>query len=391
MRRLSLGAALVVGAPGLGFAQDTATVQDIVGFLVTNQGVQTNDFDRDRAAADATRSTLTRALLAAIATVPVSSSSGGFVYRLNPALGTVERASDTFGPFFVERALTSGRGQASIGFTFQYASFESLDGNDLADGSFITTANQFTDEPEPFDIERLTLQLSTRTATFFGNVGLTDRIDIGGVVPLVRLDVRGSRVNSYRGSDLLQARAEANTYGLGDIAVRTKVRLTGDTPGAVAAGVEVRLPTGREEDLLGAGETALRFLGMASAETGPANVYGNVAFGVGGIGREISYSGALAVAATNRVTIVGEILARHLEGMQRVTAVAEPHPRIRNVSTVRLLPAGEEETSVFAVTGVKVNVGSTWLLHAHVLIPLSDSGLTAKVTPTIALDYSFTR
>lgn len=372
-------------------AQSATTVQDIIGFLVTNQGVQTNDFDRDRAAADATRDTLTKALLSAIATVPVGSSSGGFVYRLNEALGTVERASETFGPFYVERALTSGRGQASVGFTFTYASFQSLDGNELTNGTFVTTANQFTDEPAPFDVETLTLKLSTRTATFFGNVGLTDRVDVSGAVPFVRLDVSGSRVNTYRGNALLQARAEANTMGLGDIALRTKVRLTGDGPGAAAAGFEVRLPTGREEDLLGAGETAYRLLGMASAETGPANVYGNVAFGFGGIGRDLSYSGAVAVAPSTRVTLVGELLARHLSGLQRITSVSQPHPRIRNVSTVRLVPEGEEETSIFAVAGVKVNVGATWLLHAHVLMPIGDSGLTTRITPTIALDYSFTR
>src|SRR3954471_20094628 len=118
-----------------------ATVQDIVRFLVTNQGVVTSDFDKDRAAAEATRVTLSNALLASISTVPVSSSSSGFSYRMNPALGTVERASQTFGPLYVERALTAGAGQASIGFTMQYANFSSLDGNDLKNGSFITVAN----------------------------------------------------------------------------------------------------------------------------------------------------------------------------------------------------------------------------------------------------------
>src|SRR3954471_21821334 len=122
------------------------TVQDIVTFLVTNQGVATSDFDKDRAAAEATRVTLSNALLASIATVPVSSSSSGFSYRLNPTLGTVERASQTFGPLYVERALTAGAGQASIGFNMQYSKFTSLDGNDLRNGTLVTTANKFRDE-----------------------------------------------------------------------------------------------------------------------------------------------------------------------------------------------------------------------------------------------------
>ena len=215
-RTLLIAAAAVLLASASAVAQTTAagsktTVQDIVEFLVLNQGVQTGDFDNDLAAAEATRATITRALLASVATTPVSSSSGGFTYRLNPSLGTPERASDTFGPLYLERALTSGAGQASLGFTYQYASFHSLDGNNLRDGSFVTVANQFTDEPAPFDIERLTLNITSQTATLFANVGLSDRIDVGVAVPMVRLEINGSRIKDYRGESLLQARASATT------------------------------------------------------------------------------------------------------------------------------------------------------------------------------------
>jgi hypothetical protein len=382
--------------PGAAHAQSTspasqATVQDIVTFLVTNQGVATSDFDRDRAAAEATRQTLSNALLASIATVPVSSSSSGFSYRLNPSIGTVERASQTFGPLYVERALTAGAGQASIGFTLQYTQFTSLDGNDLRDGSFLTVANQFRDEPAPFDTETLTLDVKTRTAMIVGNVGVTDRIDIGTAVPFVRLDINGSRVNNYRGIELLQARASAETTGLGDIAVRSKVRLTPDGPGAVSAGFEARLPTGRDEDLLGTGELALRFTGLASYEAGIASVYGNFTLGTGGIGREIAYSGAVALAATPRLTLVGEVLARQIDGLERIGSISFPHPRIAGVSTIRLMPTGEKETTAFGVAGIKWNVSGTWLLHAHVLVPVVQHGLTAQFTPTLALEHTFAR
>jgi hypothetical protein len=393
-RRFAIRALLLL-FPGSAFAQTSAaaqpTVQDILRFLVTNQGVQTSAFDKDREAADATRETLTRALLSSVATLPVSTSSSGFSYRLNPALGTVERASETFGPFFVERALTAGEGQASLGFTLQYASFGSLDGNHLRTGELMTTANRFSDETAPFDVETLTLGITTKTATFFGNVGVSDRVDLGVAVPVVSLTVNGSRLNTYRGQTLLQARAAAETVGLADIAVRSKVRLTNDGPGAVSAGVEARLPTGREEDLLGAGHMAMRFMGLASAESGPTSIHGNFTFGFGGVGREVSYGGAVAVAASPRMTIIGEVLARRIAGIQRIAAVAAPHPRLRGVETSRLMPVGEDQTSAFAVAGVKWNVSSTWLLHANVLMPLSDSGLTATFTPTIAMDYSFAR
>jgi hypothetical protein len=392
--RVAIGMTLVAGAiasPVSASAQTTSTVEGILGFLVTNRGVETADFDKDREAAEATSATLTRALLSAIAQVPISTSSSGFTYRLNPSIGTVERASETFGPFFVERALTSGAGQAVFGITFQYASFTSLDGRDLSSGELITTANKFRDEASPFDEEALTLDISTRTTTAFGTFGLSERLDVAAVVPLVSLKIGGSRVNTYRGDAFLQARAQAETFGLGDIAVRSKYRLTPDGPAHAAAAVEVRLPTGRAEDLLGAGDAALRVMGIGSAEIGRTSVHGNVTLGTGGLGRELGFGGAVAHAASPHVTLVGELLVRRAAGTQEIASVTAPHPRIAGVDTIRLVPTGDNRLSTIAVAGFKWNISGTWLLHGNVLLPLTDRGLTARYTPTVALDYSFTR
>src|SRR5206468_7404491 len=145
------------------------SVSDVLAFLVTNQSVSTGSVERDREAALATSVTISRALAANLATLPVTSSSGAFVYRLNPELGTVERATHTFGPFFTERASSAGRHQASFGLTLQQLHFTSLDGRDLRDGSLITTANQFTDEKTPFDVDQLTLNVNASVATLYGN------------------------------------------------------------------------------------------------------------------------------------------------------------------------------------------------------------------------------
>jgi hypothetical protein len=392
--RLALMAALIGAATGVAQAQAPDSpqhVQDILRFLVTNQGVPTGDFDKDQEAAEATHQTLTRILLSSIATQPVNTSSSGFTYRLNPALGTVERASQTFGPFYIERALTSGAGQAAFGFTMRHASFHSLDGNNLRDGNFVTIANQFADEPAPFDIETLALDITASTATFFGAVGITDYLDIGVAAPLVRLAIEGNRLNNYRGQTLLQARATATTVGLGDIAVRTKVRLTGEGPGTVSAGIEARLPTGREEDLLGGGELAFGVLGLGSYEAGRTSVHGNVSFRRGGLGPEVTAGGAVTVAATPRITLVGEGVARRIAGIRRISGIVEPHPRIAGVQTLRLIPTGDDQMTAFGVAGVKWNVTGTWLLHGHVLVPLAERGLTARLIPAVALDYSFTR
>src|SRR5690606_11627001 len=103
-------------------------------------------------AARVTSETMTRLLLVELGTLPISTSSAGFVYRMNPALGTLERASSSFGPFFTERSLTAGSGQASIGVSVTAARYTHLDDRSLRDGTLVTSGNQFRDEATPFDV-----------------------------------------------------------------------------------------------------------------------------------------------------------------------------------------------------------------------------------------------
>jgi len=236
------------------------------------------------------------------------------------------------------------------------------------------------------------LNITSQTATLFANVGVTDRIDVGAAVPMVRLEVNGSRINDYRGESLLQAQASATTTGFADIALRGKMRLTPSTSATgIAAGIEARLPTGREEDLLGAGELTIRYLGIASYERSHAGLYGNLVLGTGGLGREVSYGGGISVSPAAHLTLIAEVMLRRLAGIEDVTPVVAPHPRIAGVQTTRLIPGGEDVTTGFSAIGFKWNLGGGWLVNSHVLIPVSDNGLTARITPAVALDYSFAR
>ena len=174
----ALSVMILLGVETRAAAQSTVT--DIVSFLVTNQSIPTGDAARDRAAAEAARDTITRALLVNLTSVPIATSSSGFLYRLNPELGTVERATESFGGFFVERAFSPGHGRATLGVSASSSSFNRLDNEDLRDGSFLTTANAFPDEAAPFETETLTLKVRSSTMTAYASVGISDRFELGG-------------------------------------------------------------------------------------------------------------------------------------------------------------------------------------------------------------------
>ena len=396
--RVTVFTFMLVSMAAPAFAQETPA--DVISFLVTNppRGVDTRDFQKDQDAAAATRDTITRALLVNLVTVPIATSSSGFVYRLDPELGTMTRVSDSFGTFFVERALTSGQGRTSFGVSGTTAAYDRLDGLNLRDGTLVTTANQFEDEAAPFDRELLTLKIRTSTLTVFGSYGVTDRLEIGGAVPLVQLHVEGSIANVYRGDATPQASAIADASGVADVAIRAKYTLF-SVPGAgFAAGAEVRLPTGDEASLLGAGRAALRLLAAGSVERAHVGVHGNFVVVQGGVSDELNGSGALTIAITPRLTATGEFLLRHLSDLHTIGTVSAPHPTFVGrdvngnpvaVQTFRLQSGTESSVLSTLVSGVKWNVKASMVLTGQVQWRLGNGGLTAPFTPTLSVDYLF--
>ena len=372
-------------------AHAQGTISDVVAFLMTNQAVVTENFERDRVAAEVARDTIARALLVNLTSVPIATSSSGFLYRLNPELGTVQRASESFGAFFTERALTPGRGRASFGISATTSEFSRLNGQDLRDGSLITIANTFRDEPAPFDTESLTLNLRTSTMTVLASVGVTDRLEVGGAVPFVRLTLDGERLNVYRGTPLIQASGSGTASGIADVALRAKYTLVSGARGGVAAAGELRLPTGDEANLLGAGSTSWRLMGVGSVDQGRVGLHGNAGIVRGGISDEFTFAGALSLAVQPRVTISAELYGRYVSELRDIALSAEPHPTIIGVDTLRLSAGPSGTTLLTALTGIKWNVTGTLVLGGHVAWPMAERGLTAAITPTVTLEYAFPR
>jgi hypothetical protein len=385
MRACLCAALLAIAVPAA--AQQTPS--DVISFLVTNQSVPTGDFQKDQAAAAATRDTIARALLVNLAAAPIATSSSGFAYTLDPELGTSRRVSDSFGTFYVERAMTSGKGRVSIGASGSTSGYDRLDGLNLGDGSLVTTANQFRDESTPFDTEALTLRIRTSSLTVFGSYGITDRLEIGGALPMVQLHVEGSRVNVYRGETFVQASGSADASGIADAAIRAKYRIASSRNGGFAVAGEVRLPTGDETLLLGAGRAAVHVMGVGSIENARVGVHGNAAIVRGGASNELDAGGAVTYAASPRVTVTAEALFRRLADLRAIVAATAPHPTIAGVDTLRLVPGTDIPTLASAVTGVKWNAGAKMVITGQILWRIGNGGLTSPFTPLVGIDYLF--
>jgi len=367
-------------------------LQDVLSFLLANRSINTDDPARDQQAAAATRDAITQLLQTQLGTLPTSSSATGFTYRDEPDLGgIVARTSTSFGPFFVERSLTAGARRPSVGITYQDAVFDKIDGRNLRDGTLVATASRFRGDTQPFDLETVTLLLHTHTITLSGNLGLTDRLDVGAAVPFVRLTLSGQRIDTLRGEVFPQAQASASASGVGDIVFRGKYNVMRRGGSGIAIGAEMKLPTGASENLLGAGETVVRPRVVASLEGPRSGVHGEAGDSGGGFSRQLDYATAVTVAATPRVTVGGELFGHRFAKGGRLTETTAPHPQLIGVDTIRLTAVTAATERVLAIAGVKWNVAASMLVNVSVLRPLTEAGLNPAWVPVIAVEYSLGR
>jgi len=359
-------------------------------------------------------------LVTRLATVPTGSPSGGFSFTFDPALGVFQRATNTFGPSFAERALTNGRGKLTVGANFQYSKYTSFNGQDLDSGD-ITFYLRHTDSGGSFfegDLVQtdLSLEVSSSTTSFFANYGLTDAWDLAVTVPIISVDMdatvdatvlrlasgASSGIHSFPGGVTSKAYAASGSKtGIGDLVLRSKYRFHSMPGGGLALGVDLRLPTGDDENLLGSGGPALAGSLIASSTRGRISPHVNVGFLVAGEGdivetsNEFTYRGGIEFEAAPTVTLNADIIGRTLFDVGKLV-LADHVWNYRNSGgdqfNTTLREYEREDGAVNLLTlalGGKFNVAGNALVSANVLISMSSAGLTAAVTPVIGLDLSF--
>jgi hypothetical protein len=275
-----------------------------------------------------------------------------------------------------------------VGLSFTQADFDAIDGRSLRDGTLVATASQFAGETAPFDAERLTLLIRSRTATMSATVGITDRLDVSAAVPFVSVSFSGERLDVYRGTSFLQATAVAASSGVGDVALRAKYNVWRQGANGVAVGGEVRLPTGDKENLLGTGSTIVTPRVIGSYEPRAFGFHGSFGVAVGGPSAMIDYGGAVTMSATPRLTLVGEFLGRRINHGGQLVDVTEPHPTLIDVETLRLSATNQSTTRSLFSAGFRWNVAGRGLISGNILRPISTAGLNARWLASITFDYS---
>ena len=217
-----------------------------------------------------------------LSSFPLASSAGGFTYRFDPALGVFTRATDSFGPIYADRSDTIGKGKFNLGLNYSHFDFDRINDLSLSDGD-LRLVFQHIDVHKYVQGDVITAVLSLKIKTditaFVMTYGVSDRVDIGMAIPVVRVELSaGTNATIQRlatgpcpggspdcsatpihrfpgGGSTANFEDSGSASGVGDIVLRGKFRLVGGAAGGLALGGDVRLPTGEERDLLGTGAT----------------------------------------------------------------------------------------------------------------------------------------
>jgi len=399
MRHVPVAVALLALATPA-FAQKVTTVPDLTGQQVL---VQLSNAATTRPVGEAIA--LTTAL--EIATEPFGTSSGGFIFKLDPSTGLQARTTTTFGPSFTERALTSGDGQVSVGATFSSTSF-----NKISDFSLksLPLASIASSNPQLARTATANLGLTARTVAISTTVGVTDNVDIGVVVPLVSVKIDGSSsLFNGGGVDTRLAQTTSIFSGIGDVSALAKYRFYkfkgGDMPdpGGIALLVNMRLPTGSRENLRGLGVTRTLIGGVYSSGTSIVRPHASAGFefwskGVditGNPGQTITirnqfqYSGGIEIEAAPKVTLIADVIGQQILGGGQIGQVTDSSPGLAGISSTQSLVALPDGiTKLLFVPGMKVNVKGKMLLSVHAIVTMKNNGLHATVTPVAGINLT---
>jgi hypothetical protein len=412
--------------------------------------------------------------------LPLASPSSGFVLTYDPSLKTFVTSNDSLGPILGERAETVGRHRLFIGFSYQFFNFNKIDSVDLHNIPVVLThAEDTVDNPGKdcaIDKGNLngcafvrdivstqnSIDLKVNQYTTYVTFGLTRNIDVSAVIPIetVRMNVTsndtivlGSNTfhdHLWNGCNTADPTGDPtclhhtfpdrtfttngsqpsnSATGIGDVVARVKWNAWHGERAGVAAGLDLRLPTGDAINYLGSGSYGIKPFAIFSyrARISPHALVGfewntkSIAAGDLGTGtksnvpNDFAYSVGADAWITKWLTGSFDIIGQHILSTQDViggqifgtqklsvvpqqflancgTCTANPDPNTVARNNLALSANAVSYNITNASMGVKIRpLGalSKLVVTANVLVRLDEGGLSYKPVPLVGVGYTF--
>jgi Putative MetA-pathway of phenol degradation len=411
-----------------------------------------------------------------VSQLPLASPASSIRFVFDPSLKTYAPSTEeSLGPILGERASTIGRNKLYIAFSFQYFNFNSIDGQDTSrlhavfqhevfpppfPSPFITpcpnptglTGTRYQGNPcfvRDFIQTTNNMNLTVHQYTIYATYGLTRHLDFSVAVPFLNVNMKmtsGAQIvqnsfappnsSQFPGGSFHQFNpatvpscgstlpclngaflSSGSATGIGDVTLRGKYELYEGERLGFAAGVDVRLPTGDEENFLGSGAVGVKPFGVLSysARVSPhvevgyelngksllaGRFVGTTTNTKGGLPDRFVYIVGADVSIIKRLTGAFDLYGQRLFGVPQL--FSNPYTDLGHCSDVAcstLTPGsthpdlgvhnGVDYNIINASFGLKYRVMRQLVITGNVLVKLNDSGLRASAVPLFGASYSF--
>jgi hypothetical protein len=345
--------------------------------------------------------------------IPTMAASAGFTYRYNPQIEVFERTSETLGPIFMERPDTLGRGKLNVNVSIQYVQLDEFDGtptSELENADPIITRFVDNTGAAGFSASRLRygFKLINHVTAVSVTYGVLDDLDVNLLIPVIETDFDATAyrqqvaaagadgVFSPQPGGLRTGPTHGNKLGVGDILLRGKYKLPRWEWFRSAVGLQLRLPSGDEDNFQGTGSfEASPFLYLSTVVWGRVEPHASVGFDLRAddVARsEVRYDLGTDIDVTKRIGLALAFLSR--------SEFARSAPA-GSTSFLHLTSAGPAERPLLGVDfgrkdyydfsfGARAVVWRQVMLFANGIYPIDDSGLRSSgIIPTIGVEGTF--
>jgi outer membrane putative beta-barrel porin/alpha-amylase len=389
---------------------------------------------------------LTATLGTELSTLPLTAPGSGFVYQYDAATGLEARSTQSLGPILAERGDTIGRHKVFVAFAYQYFRFTTQDGNRT--NSLHNVLQHTADSPPAAEDSDLVttndaIDLKIHQFTGFVTFGVTDRIDISAVVPILNVRFgaystatiqniapRVSHSFCALGSPCLTSSFSNFQWasGIGDVIFRVKAKVWGSEHSKLAVGTDLRVPSGDAMNFRGSGTFGARPFAAFSYSKHRIAPHANLGFQINGdsvlagdfskgtkahLPNELTYSVGTDFGVTSRFTLAGDWMGELVINGFNIhqSTCNETYPPTSGLVATCVLGAsggtclinGQQQPCTFPVTtstrssysmndisiGAKISPFKRLLITANAILKLDDPGLRSKVIPLVGIGYTF--
>ena len=410
-----------------------------------------------------------------VSQLPIASPSSGISFVYDPALKTFSPSTEeSLGPILGQHASTIGRNKLYVAFSFQYFNFNTIDGQDTAKLPAVFQHEVF---PPPFPSKFITacpnttglagtkydgnpcfvrdfiqttnnINLTVHQYALYATYGITRHLDVSVEVPILNIHMKttsaativpnsvappspnfpGGVFHQFDGAVVPSCAGAApclngtfsssgGATGIGDVLLRGKYELYHGERIGFAAGVDVRLPTGDEENFLGSGTVGVKPFGVVSyrarvsphAEIGyekngksllAGSFVGTPTNTKGSLPDRFVYTVGADVSIVKRLTGAFDFYGQRLFGVPQL--FSNPYTDLGHCSDLvcTTLTAGTTHPDLGVRTGVDYNILNAsfglkyrllrnLVVSGNVLVKLDDNGLRSTTVPLVGASYNF--